>query len=258
MRAGSNLGESGQRVALSALKNGFINLFGSGDDIRPDRVVCWNMAGAVSMGDYVWVSAIFKSATLNRGWDIDLYHDGKTGDGSLLFENENGLPIAEEFRPQKIWANADDPPIRKLPPVFNIDYAILVSEELRHLFEGFDLGEGDILPMEHGIFQSDQTTKYEPNYYSWVIGNKKSSVVLDQTEAKMKLNPLGQVWHLEFNSSMGDDVVAVDASALEGPDQWVDPLLQGSIFLSQKLGDRIVSEGYKEAFFLHRCRLLPG
>ena len=40
MGAGSNSEESGQRVALSALKNGFINLFGSGDDIRLDRVVC--------------------------------------------------------------------------------------------------------------------------------------------------------------------------------------------------------------------------
>ena len=211
------------------------------------------MCGVGRMSDYVWVSTLFKSGRLERGWNIDLFHDGKTGDGSLYSANKSGLPIEPNFRPHKIWADDVQARIEKLPPVFNIGYAILVIEDLSQLFCGFDLGQGGLLPMDKGIFQADEKSKYERDYCSWVIGNQKSSVILDRTEAKMKLNPLGQVWDLEDDSSLGDDKVVVDRSALEGPDQWVDPQLQGSLFLSQKLGDRIWSAGYRKDFFLHRC-----
>lgn len=208
------------------------------------------------MAEYVWVSSLFKDATLNRGWDIDLFHDGKTGDGSLLFDNKNGRPIAPDLRPHKIWADTDDPPIKKLPPVFNIGYALLVANDVKFVFDGLDLGEGDVLPMEEGIFQSDQTTKYAKSYSSWVIGNKKSAVLLDETIAKSKLSPLSPVWDLSSSPVLVDDAVAVSREALAGPDQWVDPLLQGSLFFSGQLGDRIVEAGLRDAFFMHRCRVI--
>ena len=206
--------------------------------------------------DYVWVSAIFKSAVLNRGWDVDLFHEGRTEDGALYFKNKNGEPIPEELRPHKIWANADDPPIKKLPPVFDIGYATLVSEDACRVFSPFDLGKGSICPMREGIFQSDQSTRYATNYSSWVIGNKKNAVLLDQSEGKRKLNRRGDVWHLKHDDGLADDMVAVSGAALEGPDQWVDPLLQGSLFLSRQLGDAIVEAGLKKAFFLHRARVI--
>lgn len=208
------------------------------------------------MHDYIWVSAIFASGTLQRGWKVDLLHEGKAREGALLFDNKNGLPIVKEERPQKIWATDYDPPIRKLPTVFNIGYAIVVSEEVKHVFDGFDLGQGDLLPMDEGIYQADQITKYNGNYFSWVVGNKKTAVLLDDTTGKMKLNPRGEVWHLASASSLADDYVAVSRAALEGPDQWVDPLLQSSLFLSRRLGDAIVDAGLKEAFFLYRCRVI--
>ena len=208
------------------------------------------------MAEYVWVSSLFKNATLNRGWDIDLFHDGKTDEGSLLFANKNGKPIARELRPHKIWANADDPPIKKLPPVFNIGYALLVADDVTFVFDGLDLGEGDVLPMEEGIFQSDQTTKCAKTYSSWIIGNKKTAVRLDQTDAKSKLSPLSPVWDLGSPPVLVDDAVAVSREALAGPDQWVDPLLQGSLFFSARLGDRIVEAGLKDAFFMRRCRVI--
>lgn len=208
------------------------------------------------MAEYVWVSALFKTATLNRGWDIDLFHDGNTGDGSLLFANKNGLPIAPEMRPHKIWANSDDPPIKKLPPVFNIGYALLIEQDLTSVFDHADLGEGDILPMDDGIYQADQSTRYAKNYASWVIGNKKSAVLLDETVAKSKLNPMSAAWHLDSSLALTDDTVAVSREALVGPDQWVDPLLQGSLFFSGTLGDRIAEAGLRNAFFMHQCRVI--
>lgn len=206
--------------------------------------------------DYVWVSAIIASGTLQRGWKVDLVEEGKALDGVLLFDNSNGLPIAKEERPQKIWATDYDPPIQKLPPVFDIGYVIIVSEPVKPFFDGFDLGQGDLLPMDDGIFQSDQTTKYNGNYFSWVIGNKKRAVLLDETKGKMKLNPRSEVWHLHSTSSLADDHVAVSRAALDGADQWVDPLLQSSLFLSRRLGDAIVNAGLKEAFLLYRCRVI--
>jgi hypothetical protein len=206
--------------------------------------------------DYVWVSAIFKSATLNRAWITDISHSGKSKQEPWLFSaNRQGLPVPEEHRMQKIWAVKDDAPIKKLPPVFETNYAILVSEKVKPVFDGFDLGEGNLLPMKDGIFQSDQMTKYGEEYFTWVIGNKKTAILLDETKCKMKLNPRGEVWHLE-SSSITDDDVVVSGAALDGPDQWVDPLLQSSLFLSRRLGDAIVEAGLKEAFFLYRCRVI--
>lgn len=208
------------------------------------------------MAEYVWVSSLFDNATLNRGWDIDLFHDGKTDEGSLLFANKNGKPIARELRPHKIWANADDPLIEKLPPVFNIGYALLVADDVTFVFDGLDLGEGEVLPLNEGIFQSDQKTRYAKSYSTWVIGNKKTAVVLDATTAKIKLSSMDVVWDLDGSRLLADDAVAVTRDALAGPDQWVDPLLQGSLFFSARLGDRIVEAGLKDAFFMRRCRVI--
>jgi hypothetical protein len=206
--------------------------------------------------DYVWVSTIFKNARLNRGWNIDIFHSGKSEQEPWLFSaNRYGLPVPEEHRMQKIWADEDDAPIKKLPPVFETDYAILVSEKVKPVFDGFDLGKGDLLPMKDGILQSDQVTKYGEEYFSWVIGNKKTAVLLDETKYKIKLNPRGEVWHLGSAPEMADNIVTVSQAVLDGPDQWVDPL-QSSLFLSRRLGDAIVEAGLKEAFFLYRCRVI--
>jgi hypothetical protein len=210
------------------------------------------------MSDYVWVSAMFASGHLQRGWKIDLSEEGKTRGGALLFDNSNGSSISKEYRPQKIWATDYDPPIKKLPPVFDIGYTILVSEKVKPVFDGFDLGEGNLLPMKDGIFQSDQVTKYGEEYFSWVIGNSKSCFLADESANNRKLHPADTVYEMNIAEALSDDDVAVSLSALDGADQWVDPLLQSSLFLSRRLGDAIVEAGLKKAFFLYRCRVLEG
>jgi hypothetical protein len=211
------------------------------------------------MSDYVWVSAIFKNARLNRGWNTDIFHSGKSEQEPWLFSaNRYGLPVPEEHRMQKIWADEDDAPIKKLPPVFETDYAILVSEKVKPVFDGFDLGKGDLLPMKDGIFQSDQVTKYGEEYFSWVIGNSKSCFLADESANNRKLHPADTVYEMNMAEALSDDDVAVSLAALDGADQWVDPLLQSSLFLSRRLGDAIVEAGLKEAFFLYRCRVLEG
>ena len=206
--------------------------------------------------DYVWVSALFKSGTLERAWNIDLYYDGIERSSQFSFSNYYGLHVANEDRPRYSWAHENYPPIKKLPPVFDIRNALVVSEAVSHVFADMDLGEGSLLPMEQGIFQSEQVTKLNGNYFSWVIGNKKTTVLLNETKGKMKLNPRGEVWHLQSASSMVDDSVVVSRSALDGVDQWVDPTLQKSLFLGRRFGDAIVDAGLKEAFFLYRCPVI--
>lgn len=206
------------------------------------------------MSDYIWVSGVFINSSLQRGFHLDIWSDGRSPSRTEFLVNYNGLPVDMADLPQKIWAYDDQPPIKQLPDAFDLTDVVLISERAAHIFQRFDLGHGGVYPMQEGIFQKNRETLFSDAYSSWVIGNTKTAFLADETPEKRKLGVSGTRWSYPFTNC--DDNIAVSRDALDGPDQWVDTKLFRAVFLSAQLGDALVEAGLREPFFLNRCRVL--
>jgi hypothetical protein len=58
--------------------------------------------------------------------------------------------------------------------------------------------------------------------------------------------------------ALSDDDLAVSERAVEGPAVWMEKNVYRCVFLAGGLGDELVRAGMKEAFALHRCRVVAG
>jgi hypothetical protein len=59
-----------------------------------------------------------------------------------------------------------------------------------------------------------------------------------------------------MDNQIFDDDLAVFQDAVRGPAMWTDPALYSAVFLSGPLGDELVLAGFRDAFFLRKCRVV--
>lgn len=163
-----------------------------------------------------------------------------------------GLPVAPEDCPRQIWSTRPGS-LDRLPHVFLVNGDWIVSGEATEIFRRFDLGDGALCPV--GVLQSDKTTPAKGNWFTWSIGNRKSAFSEADSPATSAMAGVGRSLCLIPTISKDDDIV-VSASALTGPDIWVDPTLFKSIFVSGPLGEALTAAGLAKAFRLFRCRLV--
>ena len=117
-----------------------------------------------------------------------------------------------------------------LPDFFHMAFPC-VSERLAELLQEFDLSRTKFLPID--IQQSDQKTIRPDKFYIMNIVSQKSCWVREESHKLSASWIAEELW--SFKTSPSDGMIAVRASAAEGTDLWVDPVLQGAMFVSDRL-----------------------
>jgi hypothetical protein len=216
------------------------------------------------MSDHVWLSTVFTQAEPDIRVMTDISEDNVDLSIQAITLNEKGLPFSRDMCPKRIWAiasyNQQDgekyPSRITVPDLFNARGHLIVSSSVADIMREFNLGEGALYPVSQGVFQDDNQTQIEGEYFTWNFGNTKTTF-LEQYSPKVEAmsSPSERGWcHVKYSQS--DDDIAVSIAALSGPDVWVDPILFKSIFLSGSLGDALVGAGFKERLYLVRCRVI--
>lgn len=211
------------------------------------------------MPDCVWITEAFIRDDQIRPFVPKKYlvPDGQEvigSDGPLCGKNRRGESFSAENFPKQLFAHRrsgdkaqfyDD-----LPDYFSCDF-VLVSERVAKILQAMDMGGGGVFPTE--LFQEDGKTLVEGNYYCLNFGNKKTAFALEHSP-RARSSLASRVMSPPFN--VKDDDIAVSASALRGPDIWIDPTLRASFFLSDRLWQAIKSAGAGRAFNAKRCRVV--
>lgn len=214
------------------------------------------------MQNYVWVSeALNAEAALGVEVRGDVAASpSEPGEG--LERNMEGLPVAREFCPTRLWSTDEGGeyarPVRVetgLPDLFYGGGCWIVSERAAAIIGQFDLGDGALYLIENGIFHADRATRHPGEFFTWVFGNTKSAFLPEETAEKRRFGVSGRTWKFPFRNADGN--IAVSPAALDGPEVWMDQGLFKSVFLSRELGDALSAAGLSEAFFLKKARVAP-
>ncbi|MCB1459441.1 MAG: hypothetical protein KDJ48_09295 [Nitratireductor sp.] len=134
--------------------------------------------------------------------------------------------------------------------VFNVGGWMAVTEAAAAIFRQFDLGDGGLVPIE--FFQNDQTTRVEGNYFILNIGAIKSAFLPKKSRRVRRNMFIKDRWS---SSDIRDLDIAIDKSALEGPDLWVDSRVYTHFFISDALGQALIDADLASGLFMSRCRI---
>jgi len=168
---------------------------------------------------------------------------------------KKGMPVSEDACPKRIWGDEDSDTFDVLPDLFHSEGHYIVSERAANILRQFDLGGGALYPVTEGIYQKDNRTRIPGEYFCWIFGNVKKAFLEEHSPKAPALVNDERDW-CGMPVLMQDDDIAVSASALSGPDIWIDPLLFKSIFLSHRAGQAMADAGLAKAFRLKKCRVI--
>ena len=214
------------------------------------------------MNDYVWVSNMQDESSLTKFMSTDLpeptLEEAKEG----LRVRWSGIPAPPNYCPKKIWAeeiHEDRKAMRQKcepAPLFNAGGRWVMCSKAADIFCGFDLGGGALCPVSEGVWAPDPATRDPDAWFCWVFGNAKQAFQESHSPSAPGRDGPELRDICNFPWKMGDDLIAVSGAANEGPDVWVDRTLARSVFLSRQLGDALNAAGFRDAFRLHRARVI--
>jgi hypothetical protein len=205
------------------------------------------------MQDYVWVSNAREDPLLIKRVDTDI----SIGNVELAIrgerDNSHGIPVGPEVCPKRIWAARDVRLPNRMPDLFWAMCQWIVSERAADILQRFNLGGGALYPVTEGIFQHNQKTRLDGNYFCWTFGNVKSAFV---PEGSPNAQPPdnGPWWNLPWKPQDWD--IGVNQQACNGPEVWVDLKLFKSLFLSRQLGDALEKARLQKAFRIYKCAVV--
>ncbi|MEM5585777.1 hypothetical protein WNZ15_25180 [Roseibium sp. AS2] len=220
------------------------------------------------MTDEIWVSSVGSNSQLfsksgirekhyGQDWAPPKFeHDAPTkeqasnsrrhGQGEKL-KREEFVEAAYVFD-LKRWSRVKD--------FFAVDGFFAVKGKLAELLKDFDLGNGELI--EFPIYEMDKTTQLPGPFYFLNFGSQKDCFIPDETKDSRLIgrNKKTGVELWGAATEPADEDIAVASSAIEGADLWVDPKLNGKIFMSGRLHDAIEVAKLKIDFRFAKTRIL--
>ena len=133
----------------------------------------------------------------------------------------------------------------------------IISKRCADVFVKFNINDSRIFPIE--IFQGNRKCLATDSlYFILYIGCKKQSLVPECcnpiTFAHKGRVEGGIDRYSEID--LGDGDCALSAGALDGPDLWIDPAVQNSFFMSNRLVEALQVAKFSRNMFLRRCRVV--
>jgi len=212
------------------------------------------------MTDGVWVSKAFTDPNLIYpfGDKYTLDGDEKTREPWVMSQvlNMRGESLPAERFPEELYAfrsSEFDPVViyKDFPDFFNLGYFV-VSGAFADVLRQFDLGGGGVYPTK--LFQEDRTTEISGDFYCLNFGNKKEAFLPEHSPRATAARYSRR--NMELPGVIKDDDIAVSRIALEGPDIWIDPILNNSFFMSDRLWQGLVAANVHKPLKAARCKVI--
>lgn len=219
------------------------------------------------MSDYVWWVAGFKVPD-NR-WafyvqkpELDIQSEVK----KIADPIERGEQLPKELQPTEMRmvyeVNKDstvgekrrpltDSNGRRFPHFFCQGY-FCISPEIKEIFEQFELGDAQILPLR--FFEADRTTPVEVTAYILIPANPKGAFLYSHPDGVQEgLETPELVTSRNAKISTEDDVVGVSKAALIGSDIWVEPKFNRTFFVCDRLANALRDNNLHTDFDFRRA-----
>jgi hypothetical protein len=135
-------------------------------------------------------------------------------------------------------------PINPVPHLMTNTF-LFVSEQLRDLLQGFDLGEIHFRHVKLYVNDEQQIPGNPDYYYVNITETKKSFAYKESTG----LRPASRYYYFDCS----DSTIVVNASQAGGVDLWMEPLLRGAVFMSDQLYQALQSSGLVERVKFLKC-----
>lgn len=168
--------------------------------------------------------------------------------------NERGEALHADHFPTRIWNTKEGQILDSREDLFFAGSYWVVSEKAAAAMRHFDLGGGDLFPVD--VLQKDRATRLAGEYFCLNFGNVKNCFLPGESISVFPDPYREAIWRLD--SAVGDGDIAVSAAALAGPDIWVDPKLEGAFFLSEALAGAMEAVDAIRSFRLQMCRVLSS
>ena len=205
----------------------------------------------------VWVSRAMSDSTLVKAITCDELATDPDPIIETMENSRKGKPMPADRFPNRLHGEYRDAHIKKLPDICMAGGFWVVSAACADVLRQFDLGQTALYPVE--IFQHDQKTRVEGEYFYLAFGETKNVFEPDETpratvfSAMPNPKPNG---YWDFMGEMKDGDVAVNKTALEGVDLWIDPSFISIFFLSDDLVQALKAAKLTRRFGLRKCRIV--
>ncbi|GAA6158700.1 hypothetical protein NBRC116589_08740 [Ruegeria sp. HU-ET01832] len=197
----------------------------------------------------IWISDAMVSVSNIKGFDADVVLNNRKYAIEAMERNRLGEVQPEDCFPKEMYAKYKDKKEKKQPDLFMAGGLWTVSAKCAAVMRQFDLGEGNLYAVK--LFQHDRTTPVEGEHFCLNFGAQKTAVLTDQSHRIDKPYPNYDIW--QPPGAMQDNDIAVSASALAGPDLWMDPQMRDAFFVSDALNQALRAEKVSRAFKLRKC-----
>ncbi len=197
----------------------------------------------------IWISYAMMSVSSIKGFEADVVLNDRKRAIEAMKRNRLGEVQPDELFPKEAYAKYKDKKEKKQHDLFMAGGFWTVSSDCAAVLRQFELGEGKLYPVK--LFQHDRTTPVEGEYFCLNFGAQKTAVLPFQSPRIRKPHENNDIW--EPPLAMQDNDIAISASALDGPDIWMDTQLEDAFFVSDPLAQALRAEKVSRAFKLRKC-----
>lgn len=141
-----------------------------------------------------------------------------------------------------------------IPPVI-ANSGVFLRPDVLQVLQEHDLGAAQTFPV--ALF--DTTPDTPMGVTVWLLNPVNSRPTVDPELSGLKPPRLGTMVLDVYHAPVVDDhsTIMTHASALGGPDLWIDPRFFQSMFFSDRLARRLIAAGWQSAFELFPTTLIP-
>ncbi len=157
--------------------------------------------------------------------------------------------------PHTFWINPPAAGARDkvLKPAHVASVFLTVSREFLDVLQDFDLGRFSSWPVT--LLKSDKQTPFDGEWHTIWIGNRKDGFLREKS-ASFKIPPFERNKHLALpNRDASDGDFVFDRSVVRGADIWIDPNLNGSLLVSDRLHSALKDAGLLKRLHVLLCPL---
>ena len=200
----------------------------------------------------VWVSPALNDSSLVKFFTSSLFeNDGKFA-ADAMHANYRGEPQSQDRFPKSLHLRYPDKKYKSLPDLFNAGGFWVVSSEMIRVMQEFELGRTSFY--ETRLFQNDRTTLIDDNYSCISFGETKSAFEPSESQRSRLFQP--NLWIVP--GGLKDNEIAINESALNGVDFWIDTKLRKSLFFSNRLAQALKAAKLANRLRLKKCKMVEN
>jgi hypothetical protein len=202
----------------------------------------------------VWVSEAMRDSTLIKGFQSEppLREQKSALEAIGRATHGDPLPPDPDHYPKELFYKYPSEHLPRQPDIFNAGGIWTVSAAFADVLRQFNLGSTALYPVR--LLQHDRKTPIDGDYFCLAFGESKDTFLPEDSPKAKTMYFNKDRWKLSLDPH--DDDLALNASATNGVDLWLEPKVFQAIFLSDPLVQALKSAKLAQGLGLLRCRVI--